>query len=58
MDLTVIDKLMIVAHPDDESLWGGELLKEKVGSLSVLQMEITKCEERVPVRYGICQGRV
>lgn len=30
MDLTSIDKLMIVAHPDDESLFGGgALLKEK-----------------------------
>ena len=29
MDLTVIDKLMIVAHPDDESLWGRRVAQGK-----------------------------
>ncbi len=28
LDLTVIDKVMIVAHPDDETIWGGGHLLE------------------------------
>lgn len=30
MNLSGIDKVMVVAHPDDETLWGGmHLLKNK-----------------------------
>ena len=40
LDLKGVDRLMIVAHPDDESLWGGAHLAKDGIWLCALPMQV------------------